>query len=90
VFSLVDISNRRITGLSGDVRAQPRAEVGTLGRERHLAKLAARPRRRAVGAGAKPQLVFADRLFGNAFEGPGAETGQAGRGRWRRTGQHRT
>ncbi len=31
--------------------------------ERHQAKLASRPRKRAVGAGAKRQLVFVDRLL---------------------------
>jgi hypothetical protein len=59
------ISDRRITGLSADVLAELIAEVGPLWHERHQAKLAARPRKRkrAVGAGAKHQLVFVDRLL---------------------------
>lgn len=59
----VIISNRRITGLSADVIAELIAEVGPLWHERHQAKLASRPRKRAVGAGAKHQLVFVDRLL---------------------------
>lgn len=39
------------------------AEVGPLWHERHQAGLASRPRRRAVGAGAKHKLVFVDRLL---------------------------
>ncbi|MGI5397215.1 transposase family protein [Streptomyces sp. CA-251251] len=57
------ISNRRITGLSAAVIAELVAEVGRLWHERHQAKLASRPRKRAVGAGAKHQLVFVDRLL---------------------------
>ncbi|MFF5393311.1 transposase family protein [Streptomyces sp. NPDC013012] len=57
------ISNRRITGLSADVIAELIAEVGSLWHERHQAKLASRLRKRAVGAGAKHQLVFVDRLL---------------------------
>ncbi|MFF6836885.1 transposase family protein [Streptomyces sp. NPDC012438] len=57
------ISNRRITGLSADVIAELIAEVGPLWHERQQAKLASRPRKRAVGAGAKHRLVFADRLL---------------------------
>ncbi|MDX3372264.1 transposase [Streptomyces sp. ME02-6987-2C] len=38
-------------------------EIGPLWQERHQAKLAARPRKRAVGAGAKHRLVFVDRLL---------------------------
>ncbi|WP_240982438.1 transposase [Streptomyces sp. S3(2020)] len=34
-----------------------------MGHERHQATLASRPRRRAVGAGAKHKLVFIDRLL---------------------------
>ncbi len=57
------ISDRRITGLSADVIAELVAEVGPLWHERHQAKLGCRPRKRAVGAGAKHRLVFIDRLL---------------------------
>jgi hypothetical protein len=57
------ISDRRITGLSADVIAELIAELGPLWHERHQAKLASRPRKRAVGAGAKHRLVFVDRLL---------------------------
>ncbi|MGW2328197.1 transposase family protein [Streptomyces sp. NPDC001700] len=39
------------------------AEVGPLWHERHQARLASRPRKRAGGAGAKHRLVFVDRLL---------------------------
>ncbi|MGW7427769.1 transposase family protein [Streptomyces sp. NPDC054813] len=39
------------------------AEVGPLWHEQHQSRLAARPRRRAVGAGAKHRFVFVDRLL---------------------------
>ncbi|MFF6804822.1 transposase family protein [Streptomyces sp. NPDC012616] len=39
------------------------AEIGPLWHERHQAVLMSRPRRRAVGAGAKHKLVFVDRLL---------------------------
>ncbi|WP_267717355.1 transposase [Streptomyces sp. CoH17] len=38
-------------------------EIGPLWQERHQARLAARPRKRAVGTGAKHRLVFVDRLL---------------------------
>jgi hypothetical protein len=57
------ISDRRITGLSADVIAELVAELGPLWHERHQARLASRPRKRAVGAGAKHRLVFIDRLL---------------------------
>ncbi|MFC8294852.1 transposase family protein [Streptomyces sp. NPDC057242] len=57
------ISNRRITGLSADVIAELIAEVGPLWHERQQTKLAPRPRKRAVGAGAKRRLIFIDRLL---------------------------
>ncbi|WP_461028737.1 transposase [Streptomyces sparsus] len=38
-------------------------EIGPLWHERHQARLAARPRKRAMGAGAKYRLVFVDRLL---------------------------
>ncbi|WP_405524372.1 transposase family protein [Streptomyces canus] len=45
-----------------DVIAELIAEVGRLWHEQHQNLLAARPRRRAVGAGAKHKFVFVDRL----------------------------
>ncbi|MER6196036.1 transposase family protein [Streptomyces sp. NPDC001586] len=57
------ISDQRITGLSTNVIAELVAEVGPLWHERHQARLEARPRQRAVGAGAKHRLVFIDRLL---------------------------
>ncbi|MEK8141798.1 transposase family protein [Streptomyces sp. M10(2022)] len=39
------------------------AEIGPLWHERHQAALASRPRRRAMGAGARHKLVFIDRLL---------------------------
>ncbi|WP_343243305.1 transposase family protein, partial [Streptomyces sp. SID12501] len=57
------VSDRRITGLSTDVIAELVAEVGPLWHERHQARLESRPRKRAVGAGAKHRLVFVDRLL---------------------------
>ncbi|WP_374225198.1 transposase family protein [Streptomyces sp. ISL-98] len=57
------IRSQRITGLSPDLIAELVAEIGPLSHERHQAALASRPRRRAVGAGAKHKLVFGDRLL---------------------------
>ncbi|GAA2516580.1 hypothetical protein GCM10010393_56910 [Streptomyces gobitricini] len=57
------VSTRRITGLSADVIAELVPELGPLWHERHQAKLASRPRKRAVGAGAKHRFVFVDRLL---------------------------
>ncbi|WP_160145139.1 helix-turn-helix domain-containing protein [Actinacidiphila yanglinensis] len=57
------IRSQRITGLTPDVIAELVAEIGPLWHERHQAALAARPRRRAMGAGAKHKLVFVDRLL---------------------------
>jgi hypothetical protein len=57
------IRSQRITGLTPEVIAELVAEVGPLWHERHQAGLASRPRRRAVGAGAKHKLVFVDRLL---------------------------
>ncbi|MFF5924323.1 transposase family protein [Streptomyces flavochromogenes] len=59
----VIVGNRRITGLSADVIAELVTELGPLWHERHQARLASRPRRRAVGAGAKYRFVFVDRLL---------------------------
>jgi hypothetical protein len=58
----VIISNRRIAGLTAEAIAELVDEIGPLWQERHQARLAARPRRRAVGAGAKHRLVSVDRL----------------------------
>ncbi|MCX4562171.1 transposase [Streptomyces phaeochromogenes] len=55
--------SQRITGLAPGVIAELVAEIGPLWHERHQADLASRPRRRAVGAGAKHKLVFVDRLL---------------------------
>ncbi|WP_327166826.1 transposase family protein [Streptomyces zaomyceticus] len=57
------IWSRQVTGLTPDVIAELVAEVGPLWHERHQAGLASRPRRRAVGAGAKHKLAFVDRLL---------------------------
>ncbi|MFE3579976.1 helix-turn-helix domain-containing protein [Streptomyces vinaceus] len=57
------IGDRRITGLSAEVIAELVAQAGPLWHERHQARLESRPRKRAVGAGAKHQLVFVDRLL---------------------------
>ncbi|MCX5058991.1 transposase family protein [Streptomyces sp. NBC_00452] len=59
----VIISNRRITGLTAGVIAELVGEIGPLWHERHQAWLASRPRKRALGAGAKHRLVFVDRLL---------------------------
>ncbi|MFC9399224.1 transposase family protein [Streptomyces sp. NPDC057027] len=63
VTRAVIISDRRGTGLSAKMIAELIAEVGPLWHERHQARLASRPRKRAVGAGAKHRLVFVDRLL---------------------------
>lgn len=52
-----------MTGLSADVIAELVSGPGPLWHERHQARLASRPRKRAVGAGAKYRLVFVDRLL---------------------------
>ncbi|WP_435614141.1 transposase family protein [Streptomyces coelicoflavus] len=57
------ISDRRITGLSAGVIAELVSEIGPLWCERHQARLTSRPRKRAVGAGAKHRLAFVDRLL---------------------------
>ncbi|MEV4247726.1 hypothetical protein AB0J63_30440 [Streptosporangium canum] len=54
--------NRRITGLSVEVIAEPVAQIGPLWQARHQAALASRPRRRTIGAGARHKPVFVDRL----------------------------
>ncbi|BFV56299.1 transposase family protein [Kitasatospora sp. CMC57] len=57
------VSERRITGLSQVVIADLVAELGPVWQARRDAELCDRPRRRAVGAGAKYKLVFVDRLL---------------------------
>ncbi|MFD8438747.1 transposase family protein [Streptomyces microflavus] len=57
------ISNRRLTGLAVGVIAELVEEIGPLWQGRHQARLTSRPRKRAVGAGAKHRLVFVDRLL---------------------------
>ncbi|WP_199819374.1 transposase family protein, partial [Streptomyces sp. NRRL S-378] len=57
------IGDRRITGLSAEAITELVVELGPLWHDRHQARLVARPRKRAVGAGAKHRLVFVDRLL---------------------------
>jgi len=57
------VTEYRVTGLSPRVIAELVAEVGPLWHEQHQARLTARPRQRAVGAGAKHRFVFVDRLL---------------------------
>lgn len=57
------MSERRVTGLSTAVIADLVAELGPVWQARRDAELLDRPRRRAVGAGAKYKLVFVDRLL---------------------------
>jgi hypothetical protein len=57
------VSERRITGLSPGVIADLVAELGPVWQARRDAELCGRRRQRAVGAGAKYQLVFVDRLL---------------------------
>src|SRR6478752_4468430 len=57
------MSERRITGLSAAVIVDLVAELGPVWQARRDAELLDRPRRRAVGAGAKCKPVFVDRLL---------------------------
>ncbi|MFE4582808.1 transposase family protein, partial [Streptomyces chartreusis] len=57
------VAEYRVTGLSPDVIGELIAEVGPLWHRQHQGRLTARPRRRAVGAGAKHRFVFVDRLL---------------------------
>ncbi|SFT98601.1 Helix-turn-helix of DDE superfamily endonuclease [Geodermatophilus amargosae] len=52
-----------MTGLSREVLAELVAELGPRWQARQDARLADRPRQRAVGAGARHRLVFIDRLL---------------------------
>jgi hypothetical protein len=53
----------RVTGLSRQVLAELVVELGPRWQARQDARLADRPRQRAVGAGARHRLVFIDRLL---------------------------
>ncbi|MGW1506404.1 transposase family protein [Streptomyces mirabilis] len=57
------MSERRVTGLSTAVIADLVAELGPIWQARRNGELLDRPRRRAVGVGAKYKLVFVDRLL---------------------------
>src|SRR3954453_9063203 len=57
------VADRRVTGLSREVLAELVAELGPRWQARQDARLADRPRQRAVGAGARHRLVFVDRLL---------------------------
>src|SRR3712207_3287246 len=57
------VADRRVTGLSREVLAELVAELGPRWQARQDARLAGRPRRRAVGAGARYRLVVLDRLL---------------------------
>ncbi|MBA8931332.1 hypothetical protein BC739_008579 [Kutzneria viridogrisea] len=57
------VSNRRVTGLSAQVIVELVSEVGPVWLARQDSRRAARPRVRAVGAGARYRLVFIDRLL---------------------------
>ena len=57
------VADRRVTGLSLEVLAELIAELGPRWQACRDARLADRPRRRAVGAGARYRLVFIDRLW---------------------------
>ncbi len=57
------VADRRVTGLSREVLAELVAELGPRWQARQDARLADRPRQRAVGAGARYRLVFLDRLL---------------------------
>ena len=57
------VADRRVTGLSRELLAELVAELGPRWQARRDTWLADRPRRRAVGAGARYRLVFIDRLL---------------------------
>ena len=57
------VADRRVTGLSPQVLAELVAELGPRWQARQDARLADRPRQRAVGGGARHRLVFLDRLL---------------------------
>ena len=57
------VADRRVTGLSPQVLAELVIELGPRWQACQNARLADRPRQRAVGAGARHRLVFVDRLL---------------------------
>jgi hypothetical protein len=57
------VVDRRVTGLSTQVLAKLVAELGPRWQACRDARLANRPHRQAVGAGARHRLVFVDRLL---------------------------
>lgn len=57
------VAERRVTGLSAEVIGDLVAELGPVWQARQKARLSARTRQRALGAGAKHRLVFVDRLL---------------------------
>jgi hypothetical protein len=57
------VADRRVTGLSREVLAELVTELGPKWQARQDARLADRPRQRAIGAGARHRLVFIDRLL---------------------------
>lgn len=57
------MGERRVTGLSDEVIGDLVAELGPVWQARQQARLSARTRQRALGAGAKHRLVFVDRLL---------------------------
>ncbi|WP_243715188.1 transposase [Micromonospora sp. KC207] len=57
------MTNRRLTGLSRSVIEGLVTEVGPRWRAQHYDRLAARSRRRRIGAGAKHRFGFVDRLL---------------------------
>ncbi|WP_327350340.1 transposase family protein [Streptomyces sp. NBC_01304] len=59
----VIVNGPRITGLTREVIAELVAEVGPLWAAQRCRRLSERPRRRAMGAGARYKLVFVDRLL---------------------------
>jgi hypothetical protein len=57
------VADRRVTGLSREVLAELVAELGPRRQARQDARLADRPHRRAVGAGARHRPVLTDPLL---------------------------
>ncbi len=57
------VADRRVTGLSREVLAELVAGLGPRWQACQEARLADRPRQRAVGAGVRYRLVFLDRLL---------------------------
>ena len=78
------VADRRVTGLSREVLAELVAELGPRWQARRDARLADRPRRRAVGAGARHRLVFIDETW--ASTNMARRYGRAPRGQRLRAG----